>query len=155
MAEGEEQTRRSPHLVVCGDNPLAYRLVEELVTQIGDEVTVILPSTGRNYGSRIASLPRVRVVEAPELNEDAFHAARVEQASAVALVSQDDVGNIHAALRAQELNSDLRLVIRFFNMSLGHHIQMLFPGAVVLSDADTAAPSFVAGALSELAPSYV
>jgi Trk K+ transport system NAD-binding subunit len=155
MTADEDQHRRSPHLVVCGDNPLAYRLVEELVTQIGDEVTVILPSATRNYGPRIALLPKVQVIEASELNEDAFRAARVEQASAVALVSQDDVGNIHAALRAQELNSDLRLVIRFFNMNLGHRIRMLFPGAAVLSDADTAAPSFVAGALSELAPSYV
>jgi Trk K+ transport system NAD-binding subunit len=155
MAESEEPVQRGPHLVVCGDNPLAYRLVEELVTQIGDEVTVILPSVERNYGPNIASLPKVRVVEAPELNERAFRAARVEQASAVALVNQNDVGNIHAALRAQELNSGLRLVIRFFNMSLGQRIQTLFPGCAVLSDADTAAPSFVAGALSELAPSYV
>jgi Trk K+ transport system NAD-binding subunit len=155
MAADGEQSRRGPHLVVCGDNPLAYRLVEELVTQIGDEVTVILPSIAQNYGPRIASLPKVQVIEAPELSEGAFRAARVEHASAVALVSQDDVGNIHAALRAQELNSDLRLVIRFLNMNLGHRIRTLFPGCAVLSDADTAAPSFVAGALSELAPSYV
>ncbi len=151
----EEQGQRSPHLIVCGDTPLAYRLVEELVTRIGDEVTVILPSAKRKQGPRIAALPKVRVVEAAELNEGAFRAARVEQASAVALVSQDDVGNIHAALRVQELNSDLRLVIRFFNMSLGHRIRDLLPGCVVLSDAATAAPSFVAGALGELAPSYV
>ncbi|MBV8540803.1 MAG: NAD-binding protein [Pseudonocardiales bacterium] len=154
VADGE-QGRRGPHLVVCGDDPLAYRLVEELVTRIGDEVTVILPSVERNQGPRIAALPKVRVIEAPELSEGAFRAARVEQASAVALVNQDDVGNIHAALRAQELNSDLRLVIRFFNKSLGHRIQPLFPGCDVLSDADTAAPFFVAGALGSLAPSYV
>jgi Trk K+ transport system NAD-binding subunit len=140
---------------VCGDNPLAYRLVEELVTRIGDEVTVILPSVERNHGPRIAALPKVRVIEAPELSEGAFRAARVEEAGAVALVSPDDVGNIHAALRAQELNSDLRLVIRFFNMGLGHRIRTLFPGCDVLSDAATAAPFFVAGALGELAPSYV
>ena len=109
----------------------------------------------RNHGPRIAALPKVRVIEAPDLSEAAFQAARVEQASALALVSQDDVGNIHAALRAQELNSELRLVIRFFNMSLGHRIRALFPGCDVLSDAATAAPSFVAGALGELAPSYV
>jgi Trk K+ transport system NAD-binding subunit len=151
----EEQGQRSPHLIVCGDTPLAYRLVEELVTRIGDEVTAILPSAKRKQGPRIAALPKVRVIEAAELNEGAFRAARVEQASAVALVSQDDVGNIHAALRVQELNSDVRLVIRFFNMSLGHRIRDLLPGCVVLSDADTAAPSFVAGALGELARSYV
>jgi Trk K+ transport system NAD-binding subunit len=155
MTEDGQQQRRSPHLVVCGDSPLAYGLVEELVAQIGDEITVILPSVLRNYGPRIAALPKVRIIEAPELHESAFRAARVEQARAVALVNQDDVGNIHAALRVQELNSDARLVIRFFNMNLGHRIQALFPGCAVLSDAETAAPSFVAGALSELAPSYV
>src|SRR6476646_7305052 len=136
-----EQSRRRPHLVVCGDDALAYQLVEELVTRIGDEVTVILPSVQRNHGPRIAALPKVRVIEAPDLSEAAFQAARVEQASALALVSQDDVGNIHAALRAQELNSELRLVIRFFNMSLGRRIRTLFPGCTVLSDAATAAPS--------------
>ncbi|HEV7829024.1 MAG TPA: NAD-binding protein [Pseudonocardiaceae bacterium] len=155
MATDGQQIRQSPHLIVCGDNPLAYRLVEELVTQMGNEVTAILPSTERNYGPRIAALPKVRVIEAPEFSEAAFRAAEVEQASAVALVSQDDVGNIHAALRVQELNADLRLVIRFLNMNLGERIRTLFPGCAVLSDADTAAPSFVAGALSELAPSYV
>jgi hypothetical protein len=155
MAAGRGTARRSPHLIVCGDNPLAYRLVEELVTRLGDEVTVILPSKQGNYGPRIAALPKVRVVEAPELNEGAFLAAGVERASAVALVNQDDVGNIHAALRAQDLNSELRLVIRFFNMGLGHRIRTLFPRCVVLSDAATAAPSFVAGALGELVPSYV
>ena len=115
MGDEGERSRRSPDRIVCGDNPLAYRLVEELVTRISDEVTVILPSIAHNHGPRIAALPKVRVIEAPDLNEGAFLAARVEQASAVALVSQDDVGNIHAALRAQELNSELRLVIRFFN----------------------------------------
>ncbi len=150
-----EQRPRSQHLIVCGDNPLAFRVVEELVTQMGDEVTVILPSRERNYGPRIAALPHVRVIEAPELSEDAFLAAGVTEATAVALVNQDDVGNIHAALRAQELNSELRLVIRFYNMSLGHRIRVLFPRCVVLSDAATAAGSFVAGALGELAPSYV
>jgi Trk K+ transport system NAD-binding subunit len=147
--------RRSPHLIVCGDNPLAYRLVEELVTRIGVEVTVILPSKKQNQGPRIVTLPKVQVIEMPELSQGTFRAARVEEATALALVDQDDVGNLHAALRAQELNSELRLVIRFFNMSLGHRIRTLFPSCVVLSDADTAAPSFVAGALGELTPSYV
>jgi Trk K+ transport system NAD-binding subunit len=118
-------------------------------------VSVILPSAKQNHGPQIAALPKVRMIEAPELSDGVFCAAGVEQASALALVSQDDVGNIHAALRAQELNSDLQLVIRLFNMSLGHRIRTLFPRCTVLSDAATAAPSFVAGALGELAPSFV
>ncbi|MGH3897859.1 MAG: NAD-binding protein [Pseudonocardiaceae bacterium] len=152
---GDQRRRRSPHLIVCGDNSLAYRIVQKLVEALGDEVTVILESKRRNYGPRITSVPHVRVIEAPQLSEDAFRAAGVTQAGSVALVSQDDVGNIHAALLAQELNSDLRLVIRFFDVNRRADIQKLFPECAVLSDADTAAPFFAVGALSELPPSYV
>lgn len=154
MTEGQRR-RRGPHLIVCGDNSLAYRIVQTLVEALGDEVTVILESKGRNYGPRIASVPHVCVIEAPQLSADAFHAAGVAQAGAVALVSQDDDSNIHAALLAQELNTDLRLVIRFFDVNRRADIQKLFPECAVLSDADTAAPFFAVGALSTLPPSYV
>ncbi|HEY2763157.1 MAG TPA: NAD-binding protein [Pseudonocardiaceae bacterium] len=155
MAVTGEHRPGGPRLIVCGDNPLTYRLAEELTTRVGADVTVVLPSAQRNQGPRIAALPGVRVVEAPEVNEQALRAAQVAQASAIALVSQDDVGNIHAALRAQELNPDLQVVIRSFNHNLGHRIRTLFPRCEVLSDVDTAVPSFVAGALGELAPSHV
>lgn len=150
-----EEHRPSPSLIVCGDNPLAYRLVEELVSRVGDEVTVILPSKRRNHGPRIAALPQVRLIEAPEPCEEAFRAAGIAHAAAVALVSRDDVGNFHAALRAQELNGDLRLVIRLVNVNLGRHIRSLLPNCEVFSDVDTAAPSFVAGAMGKLEPSHV
>ncbi|HWN36536.1 MAG TPA: NAD-binding protein [Pseudonocardia sp.] len=150
----DEATRSGRHMVICGDNPLAYRLAVELVDQTGGALTVIVESATRNHAPRIGELPGVRLVEATELGVDAFRAAGVAEARALALVAQDDVGNIHAALRAQEVNPDIRLVIRFFNMSLGYRIRELFPGSAVLSDSATAAPLFVAAALGEVAPSH-
>ena len=152
---GWRKRTRDGHLVVCGDNPLAHRLVEELTTRFGEDVTAILPSRRRNHGPQIAALPGVWVVEADELDGDAFQAARIETARALALVDQDDVGNIHAALRAQELNAGLRLVIRIFQNNLRYRIRTLFADCAVLSDAALSAPSFVAAALGEQAPSHV
>jgi len=151
----QERGRRKPRFIVCGDNALAYRLVQELATAVGDEVTVILPSIAGNHGPRLVALAKAQVIEAGELSEAVFRAAGAEQASAVALVSQDDVGNVHAALRVQEVNPHCRLVIRLYSTSLGDRIRTLFPACDVLSDASAAAPSFVAGALGELTPSYV
>jgi len=141
--------------VVCGDTPLAYRLVNELVTRFGAEVTVVLPSRHRNQGPRLSQLPGTRLIEAAYLDDAALRAAGVVEARALALVGQDDVGNIHAALRAYDLNPDLRLVIRMFNTSLGFRIRTLFADCAVLSDSAMAAPSFVAAALGEVAPSHV
>ncbi|MDT7593976.1 MAG: hypothetical protein QOH45_3507 [Pseudonocardiales bacterium] len=150
----DEASRTGRHMVICGDNPLAHRLAAELVDQGVGRLTVIVRSGTRNHAPRIGALPGVRLVEAAELGPEAFRAAGLEHARALALVDQDDVGNIHAALRAQEVNPDIRLVIRFFNMSLGYRIRELFPGSAVLSDSATAAPSFVAAALGEVAPNH-
>ena len=147
--------RRSRHFVVCGDNPLAFRLVNELVSRFGADVTVVVRSADRHYAPEFAQLVGVTLHEAAQLNETTLRAAGVPEAAALALVGQDDVGNIHAALRAAELNPDLRLVVRMYNMSLGHRVRTLFTDCVVLSDAVMAAPAFVAAALGELAPTHI
>jgi Trk K+ transport system NAD-binding subunit len=143
------------HLIVCGDGPLAYRITEELTSRYGERVTVVLPSRQRRYGPQISALPRVRVLEHPELNRQAFTDAGVQSARAMAVVWQDDVGNFHAGLRAQELNPGLRLVLAIFNRRLGEHIRLFFPDCTVLSGTAMSAPSFVAAALGEPAPSHV
>jgi Trk K+ transport system NAD-binding subunit len=130
-------------------------MVEELTLRYGEEVTVILPSAQRGQGPRIARLPGVRLIERSELDHQAFLAADVPNARAIALLHQDDLGNFHAALRAQELNADLRLVVAVFNTSLGERIRTFFTDCAVLSESSTAAPSFVAAALGEPTPSHV
>ncbi|MCO5993344.1 NAD-binding protein [Actinoallomurus rhizosphaericola] len=149
---------RSPvrgRLIICGDTPLAFRLADELSTRYLQDVTVIVPTRRRNHAPQISELPRVRVHEAAELNDETFRAVHVESALAVALVSNSEVGNIHAALRVQELNPDIRLVIRMSNTTLGNRIRTLFKDCAVLSDGAVAAPSFVAAALGDLPPSHV
>jgi Trk K+ transport system NAD-binding subunit len=134
---------------------LSYRITEELTSRYGERVTVILPSRRRNYGPQISALEGVRVLEHPELSSQAFTDADVQSARALAVVWQDDVGNLHAGLRATELNPGLRLVLAIFNRRLGEHIRMLFPDCTVLSGTAMSAPSFVAAALGEPAPSHV
>ena len=154
-AEPRRADRRGDHLIVCGDGPLSYRITEELTSRYGEHVTVILPDRRNHHGPQISALPRVRVLEYPELSSQAFTDADVQSARALAVVWQDDVGNLHAGLRAQELNPGLRLVLAIFNRRLGDHIRMLFPDCTVLSGTAMSAPSFVAAALDQPAPSHV
>ena len=144
--------RRGDHLIVCGDGPLSYRITEELTSRYGERVTVILPSRRRNHGPQISSLAGVRVLEHPELSSQAFTDAGVQSARALAILWQDDVGNLHAGLRATELNPGLRLVLAIFNRRLGDHIRTFFADCTVLSGTAMSAPSFVAAALGEPPP---
>ena len=144
-----------PHFVVCGEDTLALRIIEELTVRYGEQVTVILPSAQRGQGPLMARLPGVRIIERADLDHQAFLAAGLPTARALALLRQDDLGNFHAALRAQELNADLRLVVAIFNTSLGERIRTFFTDCAVLSESSMAAPSFVAAALGEPTPSHV
>ena len=146
---------RRDHLVVCGDDALAVRVIEELTTTYGEDVTVLLRSREAGEGPRIARMPKVRIIERAELDASAFTAAGVQSARSLALLRQDDLGNFHAALRAQEINPELRLVVAIFNTSLGERIRTFFRDCAVLSGSSMSAPSFVAAALGEPAPSHI
>ncbi|HET9256418.1 MAG TPA: NAD-binding protein [Pseudonocardiaceae bacterium] len=138
---------RSERFVVCGDNSLAFHLARELRRHTTGYVTVVLPSIERNHGPRIKLIAGVDSVPAPVLNEDAFCEAKVAQASAVALVGQDDTDNLRDAFKINMLYPSVRLVIRLFDMNLVNLIKNEFPRWSVLSDAQTAARSFAAAAL--------
>ncbi|WP_198940491.1 potassium channel protein [Micromonospora sp. CB01531] len=147
-----------PHYVVCGSDPLAYWVVRSLLATDSPtgqiRVTLIVPERRRSEGPDGRDIEGVQVVLADRLDEAAFRRAGLAGADGLALLHQDDVGNMHAALCAREVEPRLRLVVRMFNTSLANGLRQLFPDSAVLSDASMAAPAFVAAALGELAPTH-
>ncbi len=142
-------------MVVCGDTPLALRVVIELTTRYAAKVTVVLPSREQGHGPRLAELPGVDLVEARRIDSTTYERAGLASAAALALLAQDDAGNIDAALLAQEINPAVRVVLRMFNRGLGENVRRLLRDCAVLSDAAIAAPGFVAAALGSGSPTYV
>jgi Trk K+ transport system NAD-binding subunit len=143
------------HLIVCGDTPLAYRISRELTRRYNETVVIVVPDRTKNHGPRMSTLPGVTVLERQELTSNALREAGVATARAAALVGWDDLANFHAALRAQELNADLRIVVGAENRRLGDHITGLLRDCTVLSSSQLAGPALVEAALGDLAPSHV
>ncbi|MGQ5262382.1 NAD-binding protein [Micromonospora sp. ZYX-F-536] len=149
--------------VVCGDNALARRLVNELVDRYGVTVTVVLPSLTDNHAPDIAEFaaeavaagPRPEVVVARRLTSDVLHRVGVRGAAAVALVSADDVANVDAALIVREFDPDVRIVVRLFNPVLGEGVATMLGDCAVLSGSEIAAPAFVAATLGDDTPTYL
>ena len=147
-----------PHYVICGNDPLAYYVVRAM---FGSE----LPGgRGPGHPGRAGASPLegpdvagqrgVRVVRAGPARRGHLPPAGLAGADGLALLHQDDVGNLHAALCAQAVEPRLRLVLRMFNTSLANGVRQLFNDSAVLSDASMAAPAFVAAALGEVAPTH-
>jgi Trk K+ transport system NAD-binding subunit len=144
-----------PHFVICGGDALAYTLAEELSkAKHRIRITVVLPHKLREDVPDLSGLRGVRVLRADRLDERTLRTAGLADAAALALVMPDDVINLHAALCAQAVEPDLRLVIRMFNTGLGYGVRKLFEDCAVLSDAAMSAPAFVAAALGEVAPTH-
>jgi voltage-gated potassium channel Kch len=112
----------SGHIIVCGDDALGMRIVEEL----------------NNAGARVVTLH----------SKDGLSAAGVTTAEAVICADDDDDLNLEIALLARQANPHVRVVARLANTVL--RLAMAEgngPGAI-LDVADLAAPSVVEACLS-------
>jgi Trk K+ transport system NAD-binding subunit len=139
-------TRTSGHYVVCGSDSNAARITAEL-RAVDEDVTVIVPDVTSDHAQEMAAMGATLVV-APRPHEAALREAGVETAQAIALVSPDDLGNVHAALTAEELNKSIRLVVHIVNPRLAEFVENLV-SCDAMSAADMAAPELVAAALEE------
>jgi Trk K+ transport system NAD-binding subunit len=142
-----------PHYIVVGQDALAYHLINVLGPTTA-RITVIVPLGRRPDGPDIAAIRGVRAIKADRIDEDILRTAGLPGAAGLALMQQDDVGNIHIALTAQEVAPDVRVVMRMFNTDLGYGVKRLLGDCEVISDAGMAAPTFTAAALGELAPTH-
>ena len=133
------------HVVLCGLNELGYRTLEELV-RLGEHVVVVVRSPAEELARGARELGAT-LVRGSYRDQAVLRAARVPSASALVVTEDDDVGNLHAALAAQELNPALRMRLRMFNRELGRRVQELFEDCQVFDSAALAVPAFVSAAL--------
>jgi len=133
------------HVVLCGLNELGYRTLEELV-RLGEEVVVIVRSPDDELARGARELGAT-LVPGSYRDQAVLRAAGVPVAGALVVTEDDDVGNLHAALAAQELNPGLRMRLRMFNRELGRRVQELFEDCQVFDSAALAVPAFVSAAL--------
>ena len=133
------------HVVLCGLNELGFRTLEELV-RLGVEVVVVVRDPAGELARGAAELGAA-LVAGNYRDQAVLRAAGVPGASALVVTEDDDVGNLHAALAAQELNPALRMRLRMFNRELGRRVEALFEDCQVFDSAALAVPAFVSAAL--------
>jgi Trk K+ transport system NAD-binding subunit len=133
------------HVVLCGLNELGYRTLEELA-RLGVEVVVVVRSPAEELARGARELGAT-LVPGNYRDQAVLAAAGVAAARALVVTEDDDVGNLHAALAAQELNPALRMRLRMFNRELGRRVEALFEDCQVFDSAALAVPAFVSAAL--------
>jgi len=134
-----------PLIIIVGGNALAMRVCEELCGTQGHRVA-LLWTHDHEIASRLERLGAGYVAFAPN-DYDALRAAGVVHASSIMVLDEDDRLNLQVALKARDLNPNIRLVIRQFNRTLGRKIEQNLPNCSVLSLASHSAATYAASAL--------
>lgn len=135
----------SGHVILCGLNELGYQTLEEL-RRLGEEVVVVAHTPREEFAAGATALG-VTLLEGSHRQERVLRSAGPQTANALVVTEDDDVGNVHAALVAHDLNPRLRLRLRMFNQELGNRVQLLFRDCQILDAAAMAVPAFVSAAL--------
>jgi Trk K+ transport system NAD-binding subunit len=131
--------------VLCGLDTIGFRTLEEL-RRLDETVVVIDGSTRATFTTRAQALGAV-LIEGSYRDDAVLCAAGVERARAFVAVEDDDVGNLHAALAAQELNPSPRVVLRLFDADFARRVERAFGIRTSRSVSALAAPAFAAAAL--------
>ncbi|HAC63780.1 MAG TPA: potassium channel protein [Cyanothece sp. UBA12306] len=133
------------HYIVCGLGGIGIHIVRQLLSQ-GHEVVVIESDPNNRF------LHTARSLGVPVIVEDARMAttlttANIEQASAILVVTSDDMVNVEIGLTAKAITPKISIVLRSENAQFAQSVQEVFEFETVLCPGELATPSFAAAAL--------
>lgn len=131
--------------VVCGLERIGLRVTLALL-RLGEKVTILASRPDTDL-LEMATRGGAAFVEGRSADLSKLREAGIERARCLVLTEQADLGNLHAALGARELNPRVRVVLRMFNVELAERATGLLANSRVISSSHEAAPYFAADAL--------
>jgi Trk K+ transport system NAD-binding subunit len=143
------------HIIVVGLGSFGIRVVSDL-TAAGYDVAVIERDENSRFLSSAAELD-VPVIFGDATLRQTLESARVDQARAVAVLTQDDMVNIETGIVLREMlgprvmpevnRPDVPLVLRIYDRALGSAVAQRFGFENVRSTVELAAPWFIGAAM--------
>ncbi len=135
------------HVIVVGLGSFGIRVVGDLVAA-GYDVAVIERSDDNRYLSTAAQL-NVPVIFGDATLRETLESARIDEARAVAVLTQDDIVNIETGIVLHEIvgDRDVPIVLRVYDRTLGAAVAQRFGFENVRSTVDLAMPWFIGAAL--------
>ncbi|MFW0796570.1 NAD-binding protein [Gordonia sp. CPCC 205515] len=145
----------SGHVVVIGLGAFGIRVAAEIRSR-GHDVVIVEISTADRYLSAAQDLD-IPIVFGDATLTETLRDAGVDRASAVAVLTSNDMVNVEVGLTARGVLGDrwndtadqlgVPVVMRIFNRSLAHSVTARFGFRHVQSTAELAAPWFIGAAL--------
>ncbi|HEY1798117.1 MAG TPA: NAD-binding protein [Stellaceae bacterium] len=134
-----------PAVLIVGGDALALNTAREICELQGHHVTVLW-SEDAEFASQVEAIGARFVAGLPG-RLGSLERAGVAEAVTILALSADDQLNLRAALRARDVNPQIRIVLRQFNRTLARKIEQNLPDCSVVSLAWLSASTYAAVAL--------
>ena len=143
---GKKTYKMENHVIICGFGKVGQKILDTLLL-LGDSVLVI----EKNEETQIDLLQNQNI---PYIIGDICQAetltkAAVAKCKAIIFCTDNDLANLEGALTAQEIEPNVRIVLRIYDQTLARKIQNGFNLKLVFSTSTLAAPTFAQAAHDE------
>ncbi|MFP4344597.1 MAG: potassium channel family protein [Anaerolineales bacterium] len=133
-----------PPILVCSLGHTGYRIVKTLLN-LGQRV-IALDMEPSTLAERLVE-EGVPVIIGDFRQRSSLMKAGIQEALGLVACSVDDMVNLETALRARDLNPDLRIILRLFEEELGERLRTTFGLSAVYSTSALANPAFLSETL--------
>ena len=133
------------HVVVCGLGKVGYRVVLELL-RFGKDVVAIETNEEGRFIEKVRAMD-IPVIIGDATREDFLQKAGVMDADAIIPATDDQMANLEIALDARELNPNIKVVMRMFDVEFARKVEKGFGIHTAFSSSALTAPIFAAAAM--------
>ena len=132
------------HHILVGLGHLGFHVVEHLKGAMNQPMAVIELNPSADLITAVQEMD-IPIIHDDASRESALEAAGVRRANSIILCTQNDALNLKIALKARNINPNIRVIIRIFDDDFAQALTQQF-GFTALSGTGLAAPAFAASA---------
>lgn len=135
-------------ILVGGAGNVGSRIIQELLRQ-KIPACVITKETERHREDieQIISSSEVAVIFGDGARSKTLHRTKISKARAIIIVTNDEMLNFRIAIKAKELNPNIKTIIRVFDQIFGEKVTNVYGIDASISTSAMSAPAFVAQTL--------
>ena len=145
---GQQPVTMENHIVLCGLGTVGYRVFTGLQER-GEAVAVLEKNESNRFLPLVRTGKAAQVVRGDSALRESLNLVNVAAARCIIAATSDDMANIQTALNARQINPQIRVVLRTFDLRTAQRVGRTFGFEVALSASALAAPTFISAALGQ------
>jgi voltage-gated potassium channel Kch len=142
---GHKRFNVKDHVVLCGIGDVGVRVLNRLIS-LGQKVVVIEKNPENKHIPLVTEMG-IPIIISEAVSIQTLVNANIVCAKSIIACTNDDMKNLEIALNARSLNSDIRAVLRIYDVDFARILEKHFDVHYALSSAFLAAPVFAYKAL--------